>query len=368
MRATLQRFARETGDGYVLGLVRVVIGGLLLWHSLGSARELMTNGYFGDGFHLPVLPERLVLPRAAYTVLTAGRILLAVLVLVGHRARPALLASALLAIYVLLCDRVEYHNNRYALALYALLLSLTPCDRSYVLAAPAASADARLGPLWAARLAQLQASLVYVASGGSKLLDDDWRNGLVLADRVRRYGGQAIAKGVPEGIVSFVGRADVSSATAKLAIMTELLLAVGLWSRRARVVALWWGVWFHLVIQMTSKVEIFTWLTLTVYALFVTHDHKARRLRYDPSRPKGRALAALARTFDWFGRFEVKAWEPDDIVRSHSVVIVRRDGTPATGVRALAMAARCIPALFPLWAPIALVASFTRGGEASSRA
>jgi hypothetical protein len=50
------------------------------------------------------------------------------------------------------------------------------------------------------------------------------------------------------------------------------------------------------------------------------------------------------------------------------VVIVRRDGTHATGVRALAMVARCTPLLFPLWAPLAFVASFTKGGETSANA
>lgn len=364
----LRRWQRETGDGHVLGLVRVVIGGLLLWHALGSARELAAQGYFGDSLHVPYLPERFLLPRAAFTVLVGARILAAALALVGQRARAALFASAMLSLYVLLCDRLEYHNNRYALALYALLLSFTPCDRSYTLLGAPGEPDARVGPLWAARLAQLQVSIVYLASGGSKLLDTDWRDGVVLADRIHRFGAQAVERGVPAGIVSLLGRADTSSALAKIAITTELLLALGLWSRRARVVALWWGVWFHLVIQATSKVEVFTWLTLATYALFVTHDTRARKLRYDPSRPKGRILAALARTFDWFGRFEVKAWQPDDIPRSHSVVIVRRDGTPATGVRALAMSARCIPILFPLWAPIALVASFTKGGEASSGA
>jgi hypothetical protein len=49
-------------------------------------------------------------------------------------------------------------------------------------------------------------------------------------------------------------------------------------------------------------------------------------------------------------------------------VIVRRDGSRATGIRALAMVARCVPLLFPLWAPLALLASFTKGGEASASA
>ena len=49
-------------------------------------------------------------------------------------------------------------------------------------------------------------------------------------------------------------------------------------------------------------------------------------------------------------------------------MVVRRDGSRATGVRALAMVARCVPLLFPLWAPLALAASFTKGGDASARA
>jgi len=32
------------------------------------------------------------------------------------------------------------------------------------------------------------------------------------------------------------------------------------------------------------------------------------------------------------------------------------------------MVARCVPLLFPLWAPLALAASFTRGGDASAHA
>ena len=43
-------------------------------------------------------------------------------------------------------------------------------------------------------------------------------------------------------------------------------------------------------------------------------------------------------------------------------------GARATGVRALAMVARCVPILFPLWAPLALIASFTRHGETSTGA
>lgn len=363
--AAIRRWRDEVGDAYVLGVVRVALGVLLFANALRALSELHDH-FFGDVFHWPMLPEVLVPSASLYTVVVVAQILLSVLVVAGHAARPALFASSLLGTYVLLCDRLQFHNNRWALFCYALLVSLAPCNRSMYVAGPPAST--RVGPLWAARLAQLQVSLIYVASAGSKLFDPDWRGGLVLMERFHLYTGQALAAGVPAGLVDCLSLPASSSALAKVAIVTELLLAVALWTSRARVLALWWGLWFHLTIEATTRVEGFTWLTLATYALFVTPDVRARKLFFDGARVRGRLLARAVSWFDWFARFEIRPWAADAVRRGHSIVVVRRDGTHATGVRALAIVARCVPLLFPLWAPLALAASFTRGGEASARA
>jgi hypothetical protein len=147
--------------------------------------------------------------------------------------------------------------------------------------------------------------------------------------------------------------------------MTELVLCVALWLGPTRVIALWWGLWFHVTIQLTANVEIFTLLTLAMYGVFATADYRARTLRFDPSRFWGRAAGSLVPLLDWLGRFEVKAWEPDD-QPGHEVVVVRRDGERVTGVRAFAMLTRSLPLLFPIWAPVALLASFTRQGDLTS--
>ena len=365
MLAALVRFRDEIADGYVLGPVRAAIGALLGWHALVAAEELAKVAYFGDTFHLPMIPEGMVPSRSVYALVLAARVCLAVMVAIGIWARPALAASAALGVWLLLCDRNQFHHNRYSLFCYAFLLSLTPCDRSWRGSEPAVP-EPRAGPFWGVRLLQLQVSIIYLASGGSKLADPDWRDGLVLGDRIRRYADVAIAQGVPRAIPELLARPDVASATAKVAIMTELLLCLALWARPTRVVALWWGIWFHLVIQLTSKVETFTLLTLTLYGVFVTPDFRTRAIRFDPSRFWGKLAGWIVPPLDWFGRFRVEPWEPDD-QRGHSLVVVRRDGEPATGIRALAMIARCIPLLFPFWAPIALVASFTRKGDLTTR-
>jgi hypothetical protein len=363
--AALRRFATETADGYVLGPVRAALGALLGWHALVAGEELANRGYFGDAFHVSMLPEIFVPSHRLYAVIVAARVCLAVMIVIGVWARPALLVSALIGLWVLLCDRLQFHHNRYSLYCYAILLSLTPCDRSWR-ATDGAVAEPRIGAFCAVRLAQLQVSLVYLASGGSKLLDPDWRSGIVMADRIARHAYIAVNLGVPRGVVDFLAQADVSSAAAKLAIMTELVLSVALWLRPTRVVALWWGVWFHVLIQVTSNVETFSILAVAMYGVFATPDYRARTVRFDPSRPWGKIAGVAVPALDWLGRFDVKPWEPDD-QPGHSIVVVRRDEGRATGIRAFAMLTRCLPLLFPLWAPVALLASFTNRGDLTTR-
>lgn len=365
MIAWLRSFRDEIADGYVLGPVRAAIGVLLLWHALAAAEDLAKLGYFGDMYHAPMISEAFVPSHRLYALVLAARVCLAVMVTIGVWARPALATSALLGLWILLCDRNQFHHNRYSLYCYAFLLAFTPCNRSWRAVEPAVP-EPRRGPFWAVRLAAVQVSLVYLASGGSKLLDRDWRDGIVLADRVARHVHVAVAAGVPQRVVEWFARADVASALAKLAITTELLVCVALWLRPLRVVAIWWALWFHLVIQLTANVETFTLMQLAVFGLFVTPDYRARKLRFDPSRFWGKVSAALVPVLDWFARFELLPWEPDN-QRGHSVVVELRDGGRVTGIRAFAMIARCLPLLFPIWAPVALVASFTKQGDATLR-
>ena len=123
--------------------------------------------------------------------------------------------------------------------------------------------------------------------------------GACILERLASTAHQAVDAGVPRAAIDRLAREPASArALAKLAIATELLLGVGLWPRRTRAFALWWGVWFHLTIEATSRVEGFTWLTLAVYALFATPDvarAQARLRRVAPARRAARARRRAAR-------------------------------------------------------------------------
>ncbi len=342
--SVLTRWRDETGDTTPLGFARMLTGGFLVYEGARAWQELSASTYFGEVFHVAMIPEGLVPTRGVYASLLIAEMLLGVVVLLSRFARPALLVSALLGVYVLLCDRVQFHHNRYSLACFAFLLAFTPCDRAYVVGEP----RDRTGPLWAMRLAQLQMSIIYLASSSSKLLDPDWRGGAVIAVRFAMNRAEAIARGVPSGLYDALSDPTSASILAKVAIATELFLAFGLWFRRTRAFALWWGLMFHLTIEATSKVEIFTWLTLTVYVLFATPDVRARTI----AGRSGSVIVRVVATLDWLQRFAI---EPGP-----SLAIIDRDGTRLTKLRAVVGIARAIPLFFPLWFPLAVVERVVR--------
>ncbi|HEX7664551.1 MAG TPA: hypothetical protein VF407_08575, partial [Polyangiaceae bacterium] len=143
-------------------------------------------------------------------------------------------------------------------------------------------------------------------------------------------------------------------------------IAIGLWLRRTRRAALWWGMLFHFMIETTSQVELFTWVTLVAYGFFATMDDRARTFAFDASVPRGRILGRLVRAFDWLSRFEVVGWKEDDVGGAHLVVVTNRDGTKSTGFSAVIAIAEALPILFPLWAPLALVGTFLTKEKAST--
>jgi hypothetical protein len=226
------------------------------------------------------------------------------LVTIGRAARPALLASALVGIFLLSCDRLRYHNNRYALFLFAFILAFAPCDRAFVFRGGTPSL-AREGPLWAQRLAQLQLAVIYVASGGSKLLDPDWRQGRVIGDRLVRSTALAVSQGVPVELMRFLSDPTVASVLSKLAILTGSPFLRSLRAADAVLCSLV-GVMFHVTIELSSKVELFGWLTLSI-TLYSRPALCERTSFTMTTEPRARSSARAVRLLDWLVRFEVRA-------------------------------------------------------------
>lgn len=351
MISTVKRLLAEERDATVLGLARLAFSTLMILNAIKLGRAAM-GGYFADYFHLPLLPAALVPSRTVYLGLIALELAGSVLGLAGVYAREGLFLAASIGLFLLGCDRLDYHNNRYVLLLFAFLLAFMPCDRAFVLRRRMPSDSERVGPTWARRLLQVQVSLVYLASAGSKLIDADWRTGQVLHVRYEKALAAAQAQlHVPDLLASTLNSPSFAEITSKLAISTELFLAIGLWLGKTRALALWLGAMFHLSIEIAAHVESFSFVMWAAYLAFCVPELRERQLVYDPASRAGRLAAALVRRLDWLQRFEI-APQSNAAASPLGIAAVDRDRRAYRGVSALALVARAVPVFFPFWLPL----------------
>jgi hypothetical protein len=219
----------------------------------------------------------------------------------------------------------------------------------------------RNAPTWARRLFQIQVSLVYLGSALGKLCDADWRSGQVLLVRFATTGDFWAARGVslPHWFTEVLSSALFASLAAKIAISTELFIAWGAWFPRTRRAALWVGVLFHISIELSARVELFSYLMLSAYLSFVLPELRQRRFSFNPQSSLGNALARALRLLDWCARFQVVS-----DAESRSFVVTNREGRSERGLRGVALLAEAVPLLFPLWLPLALLAR-TRAARAA---
>ncbi len=337
----------EERDAHVLGLLRVAFALLLLLFTGRMWRELSLFGYFGDVFHMPLLPESLVPNREGYVALLALQTAGCVLSLVGVLARPALLLASLCGLYGFFCDRLGYHNNRYELLLLTLLVALSPCDRSFLLLGEARAGTA---PRWAARLVGAQLTVVYLSSSLGKLFDADWRSGVVLLPRLA-LGQPALERFVPASWAAILAAPWFARAASLVAIGSELFLALGLWFPRTRVLCLWFGLMFHAGIEVSARVELFSYTMLCGYLVFVTPELRERTLSWNARSRTGKLLGVLCSRLDVLARFR------HDYVEGQGALLVARDrvGAVHRGLSAWRELSRASPLLFPLWLPLCLL-------------
>jgi hypothetical protein len=93
--------------------------------------------------------------------------------------------------------------------------------------------------------------VVYGASGLSKLVDRDWFGGTVTWHRMVQVRDQLERRPCPDGR-SPARRPVLPHRAAKVIVLTELFIALGLWWRATRYAAVWVAVVFHVAIQLSA--------------------------------------------------------------------------------------------------------------------
>lgn len=330
-----------------LALLRVLAGPVVLLHLQPFLADSLDGRIYSDAFYEPYAGWYPEVPDGVYTALLWLAAAAAVAMSLGLLTRAATAVTFAIVAYNLFLSTTHFHNNRAYLVIVLGLLTVAPCGRELSLDAlirrwrgrPAPALSAPAWPVW---LLRFECAAIYGASGLSKLVDPDWFGGTVTWQRVVRARDDLEAWPLPDWAVNLLTDRTFHTGAAKVVVLTELFIAVGLWLRRTRYAAVWVAIVFHVTIEASASVQVFSVLGIAVLLVWATPSTRDRVIRIDPTNAWHRRLRALVGALDWLARFRV---EPS--AAGASLEVVDRDGTRLRGIPGAAFAFSRLP--FTAW-------------------
>jgi hypothetical protein len=344
-----------------LALLRVMAGAIALVHLWPFVADARAGRIYRDAFYQPYASWYPELPRPLYVGLLALGVAAAVAMSLGLLTRVATAVTLAVVTYNLFLSTTHLHANRAYLVIVLAALAVVPCGRELSVdgwlrarrGLPALDTRSPAWPLW---LLRFEAAVVYGASGLSKLVDGDWFGGTVTWHRMVQVRDQLRASPLPGWAVSLLLDRPFHTVAAKAIVLTELFIAAGLWWRATRYAAVWVAVGFHVAIQLSASVEVFSFLGIAALVIWAVPSTRDRVLMVDPAVPGHRRLVRAVGALDWLARFRVVEGG-----RGSPVRLTDRDGTVATGGAAVARVLSRLPVtawfalpalLVPAWRPV----------------
>jgi uncharacterized membrane protein YphA (DoxX/SURF4 family) len=333
-----------------LALLRVLAGPIVLLHLWPFLSDALDGRIYSDAFYEPYATWYPELPRAVYVGLLWLGAVAAVFMAAGVLTRLAAATTFAIVAYNLFLSTTHFHNNRAYLVIVLAVLAVAPCGRELSVDAwirrrrglPALDRRAPGWPLW---LLRFECAAVYGASGMSKLLDPDWFGGTVPWMRV-----VAARDDLPGWAVSVLTNRDFHTGAAKVIVLTELFIAGGLWWRNTRYAAVWVAVIFHVSIQLSADVQIFSVLGIAVLVIWAVPSTRDRVVFVDER------WLDYVRVFDWLARFRVEV--------GSALTVTDRDGTVLRGRPALVLLLSRLPVTAWFALPALLLPSVRRARRA----
>jgi HTTM domain len=327
-----------------LALLRIAAGPVTLLHLRPFLEAGRDGRIYRDTFYEPYASWYPELPRGLYVALLWVGAVAASTMALGLLSRLSTAVTFGVVAYNLFLSTTHMHNNRAYLLVVLGMLALAPCGRELSLDAwirarrglPPLDPYAPGWPLW---LLRMEAAAVYGASGFNKLVDRDWLNGTVTWDRVMHQKAHLAAHTpLPDWAISVLANRTFHTFAGKVIVCAELFIAIGLWARVTRYAAVWVAVLFHLSIEVTSSVQVFSYLGIAALVIWAVPSTRDRVLHVDTSTASGRRLAANVRALDWLARFRI---EPAP--RGRPARVIDRDGTERSGRDAVVLVCSRLP-------------------------
>lgn len=351
----------RVGSVRAIAVMRIAFGPITLVHLLPFLRDAHAGVSYDDHFWHPFISAMPDVPAWLWLALLWVGAVAAVLMTVGLCTRAATTTAFAVVAFNLLLSQTHFRHNRLFLTIVLGGLALLHSGRELSVDAwwrrrrgrrlPVATV-----PLWPLWLLRAQVCLVYLASGISKLVDPDWIGGLVLWDRVVRYQHVLDPTPLPGWAIDVLTSRELYYIVAPAAVLTELFIGVGLWFTGTRLAAIWIAIVFHLLIEVSASVQVFSLAAIAALAIWVTPSTCGRVVRLGDDLAMAGGLAVLIRAADWFGRFRVERAGPG----APKISLVDRDGDGCHGWAATRLILSRLPLTFPFVAPLLLPAGLRR--------
>ncbi len=298
MMERLDRLLGEPVRMRSLAVVRIFAGLIAAWHLYPFMSGALKGDTYQDYFYHPYLGWYPELPEPGYAAVLVIGFVAALAMSAGLFSSVTTKVTFGVVAYNLFLSTTHVHNNRAYLVIVLAVLAIAPCGwelsvDGWLRARRGLASVERTTAAWPLWLLRFECATVYAASGTSKLLNPDWFSGTVTWGRLIEQEAAVRASVLPGWAADLVLERSFHTFAAKLVIATELFIASGLWWRRTRPFALFVAVVFHVMIQFTADVEIFSFLGVAV--LFAWADPAMPWLRLGRWRlKKERASTPLA--------------------------------------------------------------------------
>lgn len=349
----------QPGSIRAMAVLRIVLGPVVIAHLRPFLVDTASGVTYRDHFFEPwfsFLPE---MPGGVQIILVWVGAVAAISMGLGWHTRLASVTTFACVAGNMFLSQTYFRHNRSFLILLLAAVALSESGKILSLdarrlrrhdpdlkQAKTGHDHATLWPLWTLRAL---VTSVYLASGISKLTDPDWVGGLVLWDRAVRYQ-HAVEDRLPgpvaDVVVDIVTARWVHTITSPVAVAMELFIGIGLWSGRTRIAAVWVAVVFHLAIEVSASVEVFSIAAIAALVIWVT--------------PRTRDRTVVVADGRWIRRLDVLA--RFDVVdeADAALSVTDRDGRQLHSADARAFLYTRLPATFFFAAPWAAMRRIRR--------
>ncbi|MCB0996615.1 MAG: HTTM domain-containing protein [Acidimicrobiales bacterium] len=263
--AWLDRLVDDRGSLRPIAVMRCCFGVIVVLHfrPIVSAEPTAVERFHVPWWSWVPEPSPALYSAIAWTGLVAG-----VAMALGLLCRAATVVAAACVAYLLVLDVGGFGHNRAYLLLLLVGLTTLPTDAALAVDRVWRPDRPVVGLIWPVYAMRVVASSIYLASGGSKWLDADWRSGHTLWARMRFYEANLPFGGWLKDLYLSRGFWYVA---APMVLAAEIAIGVGLWHRRTRLWAMALAVGFHVSIEITASVQTFSYSGIAALLLWVVH-------------------------------------------------------------------------------------------------